>query len=115
MLAWSLCLITTDFSKAMVIGLRYEDSFLVGFKALAPIMPGRARIAKRRLRLLVEPDVLLAMGEVEMDGVETTTRWKLCLALLVGFLGVCFAGKADLAMMEEELCNNVLVFTIAKL
>ena len=48
-------------------------------------MPGWARIAKMRLRLvLVEPDVLLAMGEVEMDGVETTTRWKLCLALLVG-------------------------------
>ena len=76
-------------------------------------MPGLARIAKMRLRLvLVDPDVLLAMGEVEMDGVETTTRCKLCLALLVGFLGVCFAGKADLVMMVEELCNNVFVFII---
>jgi hypothetical protein len=37
--------------------------------------------------------------------------WKLCLALFVGFLGVCFAGKADLAMVEDELCNNVLVST----
>ena len=79
-------------------------------------MPGLARIAKMRLRLvLVEPDVLLAMGEVEMDGVETTMRWKLCLALLVGFLGVCFAGTADLVMMVEELCNNVFVFIIGKL
>ena len=80
-------------------------------------MPGLARIAKMRLRLvLVEPDVLLTMGEVEMDGVETTTRCKLCLALLVGFLGVCFAaGTADLVMMVEELCNNVFVFIIGKL
>ena len=78
-------------------------------------MPGRARSAKRQLRLLVEPIFFLLFGEVGMDGVETTTCWKLCLALLVGFLGVCFAGKADLAMVEGELCNNVLVFTSAKL
>ena len=64
-------------------------------------MPGQARITTRRLRLLVEPVLLLPMGKVGMDGVETTTRWKLCLAL-VGFLGVCFAGKADLVMAKGE-------------
>ena len=33
MLVWSFCLLTREFSKAMVMGLRYGDSSLVGFKA----------------------------------------------------------------------------------
>ena len=62
-------------------------------------MPGRARSSKRLLRLLVEPIFFLSLGEVGVDGDETMC-WKLCLALLVGFLRICFTGEADLAMME---------------